>query len=216
MDFKLVSKILISISTTISLLPLAISLYNYKLLKPNLIPLFILLIASVIIESSSFALSTHNYSSSLLYFFYTLIEFILLNWFYQKFFTPYGKTKIFIINLIAFLLLCFIYLMFQNVRNTNHFSMILESILMTFYSLLLFYVILKNLLYQNLLKEPIFWINTAILFYFSGNLILFVFRSYILHHYSEKFSFLWGSIHSFFNILMNVFFSIGFWKLRAK
>lgn len=52
--------------------------------------------------------------------------------------------------------------------------------LMIFYALAYFYYLIKKLPEENLLKFPMFWINSAIIFYFSGTVILSLFRDYIV------------------------------------
>jgi hypothetical protein len=152
----------------------------------------------------------------LLYYGYTLMEFTTISLFYAMFFKTYFNSKPINCFTLFSITSSLIYYSYTNLIRADNMTIIVEFIVLTGYSLFLFYYILKHLIYVNLLKEPVFWINTAVLFYFSGDLVLFVFKDYIVTHYSERYDLFWAITHTFFNVLMNVFFSIGFWKIRRK
>lgn len=204
------------ISASISLLPLIVAIINYALLRSYHIPLFILLIASTLIELTAHILALFKLDVEFLYYIYTFIEFITISFFYSTFFRDHFKPFFIYIVLISYLLTCIFLLKIFGLRLANNYMLPIESFIFINYSLFFFFFILKNLIFENLLKSSLFWINTGILFYFSGNLCIFIFSNYIVHHLSTKYSLLYGITHISFNILMNVFFSIGFWKLRAK
>jgi hypothetical protein len=64
----------------------------------------------------------------------------------------------------------------------NYFSLIRSSrdVLMIINALLFFYALMKDPLERNLMTYPMFWINSAVLFFFSGTFILSFFRDYIV------------------------------------
>ena len=66
--------------------------------------------------------------------------------------------------------------------NENMYSVIRtgRDLLMILNSILFFYYLLRNLPEDDLLKFPMFWINSATLFFFSGTFILSIFRDYIV------------------------------------
>jgi hypothetical protein len=197
------------------LFPLVIACVNYKHIKGYLFPLFVFFILSVAIEFSGYMLLKLKYDINLLFYGYTLIEFTTISLFYAMFFKTYFNSKLinyFTLFFIATSLICYR----TNLTRADNITMIVEFIVLTGYSLFLFYYILKHLIYVDLLREPVFWINAAVLFYFSGDLVLFVFKDYIVNHYSERYDLFWSITHTFFNVLMNVFFSLGFWKIRRK
>ncbi len=209
-------KALDTISPAISLLPLAAALVKYRHIAGYLKPLFVLIILSAIVEITAYTFLIFHIQANLLYLVYTYLELTLISLFYKKFFQPYFNTSVFTFVIFIFIAVSAIFYSRLSFGRADHYSIALESFIFIFYSLFLFYFSLKNLLFENLLASPAFWINTGILFYFAGNLIIFIFSSYIAEHLNNAYSLLWSSIHTFCNILMNIFFSIGFWKIQEK
>ena len=211
-----ISNALVIISQAISVLPLVVGIICFRFLKSYLRPIFLLTIVAAFTEIIIYLFRITNHNILVGSYTYTLIEFILLSLFYIRFFSVYFKTYIFTINIFVFLLLCFISSCFFGNQLANQYNTAVESLVLTCYCLYLFYFLIKNLLFDNLLETPVFWINTAVLFYFTGNLMIFVFNAYIAGHLSERNALLWNVTHTFFNVSMNILFSIGFWKARAK
>ena len=56
-----------------------------------------------------------------------------------------------------------------------------------------------------------FWINTAILIYFSGNLFLFIFNTYLVSVLKDDLVVYW-SFHNLLYLIKNVLFAIGLWQ----
>lgn len=208
--------ILSHISALFSLVPLMVALYNYKYIKDYFRPLFFYLVVSVIVEAIAFVLRLGNTSPKMLPYIYTLLEFTFLSLFYSMLFRHYFKPIIFNLLIILFPIISFLLCQIFEFRSGDHYSVAIEAIVMISYCLFLFYYILKNLIFENLLQSPVFWINTGILFYFAGNFTIFIFGDFIASHREGAFPLLWKSIHTFFNISMNILFGIGFWKLRTK
>jgi len=96
----------------------------------------------------------------------------------------------------------------------DNISSAVESIMLMLYSLLGFYYQITRPMYSNILRTPLFWFNTAILIYFSGDLFLFIFTNYVRSHLAS-FSYALWDIHSFVNILFYILVSIGFWKTKS-
>jgi hypothetical protein len=176
----------------------------------------LLVIVSIAIEILSKIELESSRSNFFLLHFYTVIEFTFISLFYINFFKSYFKPTIGYIGILLFLGVATIDYRINGIEAMDDFSVSVECITFIAYSLFLFYFILKNLLYNNLLSEPVFWTNSAILVYFSGNLLLFVFNNYLLKTAPTNESFLWSTIHSFFNIVYNIILAIGFWKTRPK
>jgi hypothetical protein len=198
------------------LVPLTISIVNNKYIGKTLTSLFILFIVSLFTEILNKIHMDMGLNNSYLFHFFTILEFILVSVFYSRFFKQYFNP--FIINILILFFLVIAYLDYQvnGLNSIDNFSISIESIILTFYSLYLFYYILKNLLFEDLLSEPVFWINTGILVYFAGNLLIFVFSNYLIQNAPKTHLLLWTVIHSFINIFYNILLSVGFWKTRAR
>lgn len=95
----------------------------------------------------------------------------------------------------------------------NNFSTSLEAILLSLFALFSFLFVMRKLIFENILSEPFFWINSGVLFYFSGNLLAFTFSNYVYTHQQPYYNTLWA-IPRFLNIFFNILICIGFWKTR--
>ncbi len=84
---------------------------------------------------------------------------------------------------------------------------------MTFIGLavVFFYRLMKDLPALEIQRLRMFWINTAILIYFSGNLFLFIFNDYLVSVLKNNLEVYW-SFHNLLNIAKNLLFAIGLWQ----
>jgi len=198
------------------ILPLIASVVRYKLINSVLKPLFFLVILSVIIEALNEIHVGLDLNNFYLFHFFTIIEFTLISQFYHRFFKQYFNPLIIKILIFAFLIIAFIDYRLNGFNYVDNFSITIESVILTFYSVFFFYYILKNLLFENLLNAPFFWINTGVIIYFSGNLILFAFSNYLFETEPKKYHMLWYTVHAIINISYNILISVGFWKTKVK
>lgn len=83
-----------------------------------------------------------------------------------------------------------------------------QSILFIGLALLYFYQLLHQQPVLALEKQPLFWINAAVLLYFSGNVFLFLLQD-LLTQLPAADSLAGWSIHSVVNILANSFYALG-------
>lgn len=206
-------------SWAFALLPFLIALITMKFWTKNLffVPLFGLLVVALLIEILQ-GLDVGKYIS--MYYvasFYTVFEFILITIFYASFFKKYFRPWPFYLAIPILFASVFYDYSIDGLKKLDGFTMSVECIVMIGFSMFFFYYVLKHLLIEdNLINSPVFWINTAILLYFSGNLFMFSFNNYLMQSDPSKRYILWGTIHSFFNIMFNLFIAIGFWKTKTK
>jgi hypothetical protein len=207
---------LIYISALAVLIPLVFAFINFKHIRDYTWPLFIYFIASFIIEIIINIQFAFLLKIELAGFTYTLLECTLISLFYYRFLRQDLKAGIIKIITALFIVASLVGVYVFDLQKADFYARAVESFIFTTYCLFLYYYVLKNLVFDSLLDSPIFWINTAILLYFSGNLIIFIFSEYIARHQTDSYMLLWQSIHTFFNVSMNILFGIGFWKLRTK
>lgn len=204
------------ISSLFVCVPFVISCFRFKYFQKYLIPVFLLIIISILVELINEIFVKYSINDFYLLHVYTVLEFILIALFYGIFFKQYFRPLLFYFFIAGFLILTYADTKINGMETMDSLSVSVESLILTGFSLFLFYYVLKNLLFDNLLASPVFWINTAVLIYFSGNLFLFAFSNYILRSAPEQFYILWGLIHSLINITFNLFIGIGFWKTKVK
>jgi hypothetical protein len=204
------------LSAAMLLLPAIISVLRYKLLNKYYLTLFILLIISIITEVYSFLeINYFKQTNILLYNCYILVQgaLICISYYYSSKHKPLkilslliGPTYTIVGSVIIF--------KSQN-QSLNSFVFTFESIIIIVLSLMAFYLQLKHLETDNILAYPNFWFNTAFITYFTGNVFLHLFSTYLQEHALYTFYELWGLWHSLLNILFYSLISIGFWKIKT-
>jgi hypothetical protein len=83
-----------------------------------------------------------------------------------------------------------------------------QSILFIFLALLYFYQLLHQPAVFAIEKQPLFWINAAVLIYFSGNLFLFMLQNWLNRMQQPDYTSYWA-IHSVVNIFANLLYAVG-------
>jgi hypothetical protein len=218
MEVGIVYKVLSKISHAVAFIPPVVAWIRFKYLPRALMPVFLLSIVGVLVEIILTSYPVKGLTSSEVAHGYTIVEFILLSVFYYRFFKPYfgGRAGIILCLIPVFLTIAYADFKINGMNMIDNISVSTESILLCSYASFLFYYVLKKLLYEDLLAEPVFWINSAVLIYFSGNLLLFAFSNEIVKS-SEKLHYeLWAIIHTVCNVFYNVLIAIGFWKTSLR
>ena len=145
---------------------------------------------------------------------YTILEFAFIATFF--YFIYEGKMHKYLLFIII--------LMFTSValtnaivfRGWNHFNTIprsIECLITIIFCIMCYYQILTKLKSASIFNDPVFWVNTGFLIYFSGALFLFMMSNYILP-LNLKLNILVWTIHAIFCDLLYVFIFIGLWKVR--
>ena len=176
---------------------------------------FYLVITYLILEIVSFSLANYHVNNLFVARINTVLQFILLSVFFSRAFHS-TKISLFIkIFIFFFLGTACIDLYLNGLKIMDNLSLTTSCILLMIYSLLTFFYLIQKPLYSNILSTPLFWFNTAVLVYFSGNLFLFLFTNYLLKKSLPLHFNLW-TIHSILNIIFNSLISIGFWKTENQ
>lgn len=138
--------------------------------------LIILTVASeMVAKYMAFFVQPNN---NAVYHFFTPLEFAVYCVIYAKLLNRHNWNIILavaVLAIISFEILNTIF--FQQLSETNTNSILLESVAVVFLSLALFVKIREQDYYENLLKEPVFWFNSAVLFYYSFNILIWGFHS---------------------------------------
>ncbi|HWY38714.1 MAG TPA: hypothetical protein VNY73_09160, partial [Bacteroidia bacterium] len=196
-------------------IPLAIGIINRKKVKNDFPFLLYLAIVSFVLETVIISLHTYHINNLVFLRASTIAQFVLLSLFYNKSLVPSKVVTFIRIFIVIFLAVALFDLYKNGLSAMDDMSLTFASIVLMLYSLFTFYHIMQNPVQLNILSDPLFWFNTAVLIYFSGCLFLFLFSSYILT-YSPKARYeLWG-INSVLNIIFNSLTATGFWKTRHR
>lgn len=196
-------------------IPFIFGIINKEKLTNSNISLLFMFVASVITEIVSVILHKNNIQNLFVFRIYTVVQFLLLSIFYVQSISS-EKFKFFIKPAFTiFLIVELIDCLKSGFYSMDDAPLSVASIFLMIYSLFTFYYILQNTIYLNILNESVFWVNSAVLMYFSGCLFLFIFNSYVLNKSHKLHYELWG-INSILNITFNVLMAIGFWKTRHR
>ena len=110
------------------------------------------------------------------------------------------------ILLLINLCIAFYLLFFSNVDTKNMHIVALTAICKTVFCIFFFYKLFKNLFYQNILKEPAFWIVTGLIFCSTLSLPIYALYSYIKSHFSPLVTSNFFSLSNILIIIMHLFF----------
>ncbi len=156
-----------------------ISLLSFKISKTPYRWLCFLMILTLLSElvAKYIAFELHQSNSSV-YHFFTPIEYLMYGLIYKLFLGMKHWNKLIwlsVVGLGTMEVLNTIYFQPLAVANTN--IMIAESILLVFLSLVLFTRIRETAVNENIFEDGVFWFNSAVLCYYSFNILIWGFHS---------------------------------------
>lgn len=141
---------------------------------------------------------------------FTVLQFYLLALIYRRNLPPVIPTRIINWLIIVFVVIAILSAIFlEGLLRFNTYPRALESIMLIFFSLTFFYKTLKELKIKKLEREPVFWINSGVLIYFSGSLLIFIVSNYFFT--SDDILFVAWGIHAILNIVNNLLYGIALW-----
>jgi hypothetical protein len=211
-----IARFFISTSAYSVALPLIIGLMRFKRLQIIQRYVLALVVFSILVELAAVFIGRflHLRNLPLLHVF-SAVQFTLL-WliFAKRLIPPFSKR--FFGGILAafwiFAIVCAIWI--DGIYNFNAHARSFGAILIIIFCLSYFYQRLLKLDLENLEADPLFWVATGSLIYFSGSLILFIISNYILPNKAMSFS-MWG-VHGIFNTFNNLFFMIALWVQPTK
>ena len=146
---------------------------------------------------------------------YVLFEFILLTLFYVNSIKEYINRKFIWVIIGGFVVLSILNaLFFQEITKYPYILRAIESIVIVIFSILYFHKVMVEAKIKKLFKEPMIWINTAMLVYFSINFFFHILLPIVVMKTLNEFAremvyFYWAT-----NILFYMLIAIGFYKQK--
>ncbi|MCW3083960.1 MAG: hypothetical protein JWP12_1326 [Bacteroidetes bacterium] len=203
-------------STIVSFLPPLIGLVFLRNMRGYLVPVLILALCGLLTDGINYALMQNGVSNLPLFHFYTLLEFTLMSVMYFVFYKQYVKKNyLFLFMIPAFYIVGYVDYLLHGLNCIDSLSASIESVILTIYALISFLIIMNKLIFKDLLSAPFFWVNSAILLYFLGNLLIFAFCTYATESERVNTQAVWA-LHSILNIIFNLLICVAFWETRAK
>lgn len=191
-------------------LPAVIGLALYYRLQQIQKVILLLVLLSVSTEVVAHWVKLQNGNQNLVYYLFTALEYMLLTYIFAQGIQPFFKNVFFKRAAIFFLLFVIADMIWiSGINQFNSYSTAVEGLIVIFFSLSFFYKTLEELKIEYLEREPVFWISTGVLLYFSSSLFIFLFTNYVQSSNRALFI-IWG-IHGIFSILLNISYSIALW-----
>jgi len=128
----------------------------------------------------------------------------------------WARRDLFSYSLITlFVLFSLINLFFiQGPFTFNSYTTSLASVCFIILSLIYFFVLIQQLPTESITKLPMFWINTAMLLYYSGTFFLYLSRAYLVNVLKDNQIVSW-LIHNLLGLMLYGILSYGMLLVRA-
>jgi hypothetical protein len=197
------------------LIPIVIAVINYRRIGKllSIIFYYLLLDGFINVMAAVFA-NVHINNLPLLHIF-TILEFLLLSFFYIKVLKEPLAHKVIKFLLVLFPLICVLnFIFFQSIYRFNTYTRPLEILIIMGYSLAYFAQTNESDNEKKWSSNALNWVNTGILLYFSGALFIYSFSNLTTAYTSPKYYalnlFIWN-IHATLLLGMYLLFSWGFY-----
>lgn len=188
----------------------------YKHLNNTLKVIFGLVCLAVITEfSSQIIIYILKGTTIWISHFYVMIEFFLWALFYWFLMKSYIKKKLFWTVALLFELYCILNTILIQDLNEYPITRAVESIFIVILSIITFHRIMIEGKMEKLTTEPVVWINTAVLLYFSSSVFFHLLFNLSLN-INIEFLKLSGYFFIAANTLLYLLFSVSFYLQKLK
>jgi len=116
--------------------------------------------------------------------------------------------SLFIALTIGFLAVALLNFFLYQKNSMNSYTYVGEAIVIIIYAILYFYKLLVELPEQHIHRLPMFWINSALLIFFSGTFILYTFTSYLTNVLKDDLIAYW-SFHNMLSLFQHLLIIVG-------
>ena len=195
------------------IIPVIPALKKYRQLSQELKVISWYLFAATITSIINNMLGLRNVNNMPGMHVYTLLEFILLALFYRKVLDG-TNTGNYVVALIPFFALASILntLFFQNIYTYNTYTKSIEAIIIIVLAIAYFRKNLDKLVSGESNTDPVSYINSGLLLYFSGSFIWFTVYNMTVNN--VVFGMLMWSIDATFLLILYILIAIALWKYK--
>lgn len=203
-------------SSYVVLLPLLVAVIRYRRLTSALKMIGVYVLLGTFVQAIAAIMSANKQNNLPVLHVYTILEFTCFVWFYRLLREKFIQNRVFLALVIGFPILAILNALFlQTIYEFNTYARSLEGILLIILALRWYYRALEELKIQRLQDDAVFWVNTAVLLYFSGSALLFGFSNYTLPFQKSLKVYIWA-FHALFSTLLYLFITVGLWKQTAR
>lgn len=199
-----------------SVIPLAVLAFSYRKAHRKLWWVLLFLALSwAVAELFNWVLTSKGQNNTIVFHLYDFVSTILyLVYFRLILQSKFGNRIMLLIALIYSTLVWFNIVYFDCYNRPITINSILTVLIPMLLTLYAFYVIIKEAQIKNLMREPVYWVNCAILIHFGISVVSNISLEMIIGK-SDVQIYLWLLVIAS-NILHNILFSIGVWQMRRS
>ncbi|HEX7904282.1 MAG TPA: hypothetical protein VF487_10410 [Chitinophagaceae bacterium] len=197
------------------LVPLITALIRYQYLSAAGRVLFVYLVVDAVVSILSSTLAYHHVPNMPLYHFATIVDTVLLLYFFLMVFAEKRWARYLIVCMFVFPLLAVLNLLFlQPLFSFNSYMLSLKSMLLIGLCFLYwwYYEPVAGKAWKTI---PLHWIISGLLLYFSSVFILFTFSDLIISISSRSISIVLWNIHAGLSVIMYLLLAIGLSKYKS-
>jgi hypothetical protein len=148
--------------------------------------------------------------------FYFSVAFFIMGMFFLVTLKDFIKPVYILIPIILFEIFSLINVIFiQDLFEFPSLTGSIGAMILFLFSVAFFTKVMTEAKILKLSEEPLIWINTAVLIYYTGNFIFYALLNYA-YSYSREFALLTGKFFSYVNLLFYLLITIGFYKVKLK
>lgn len=209
--------IFIKLSQASVLFPIIMGLIYYKKLTGPFRLLLYFFLSGFLFELQASVLKIFYQNNMPGLHLYTLVEGLVFSRIYYLHFQKNGVLRLFIgINTIVLIGACLAdAFIISSIWGWNSFSRSYSSVSIVCYALAYFYFLFRNESTQYRTDQPMFWVATGTLFYFSCNTLYFMLNSSLVRNaYTAAFS--GFIIHAAINIIAHLLYAQSFRCSRTQ
>lgn len=198
------------------LLPLITITFRFQRFNSTFKWIGFLMICAGISGASAYALHKQGGNNMIISHLFTIVEYSCWSFFYVRLFD--GKTTKKLILSCLFIVLTFMLvsiIFWQPLDVYNSYGKTVESAFLLCFAIGWFYKVFVDQTIRRLETHPVFWINAAVLIYFSGSFLLFVTNNFLQEIPVIEFFEAWA-LHGIFIMIHYLFISIGLWLIQDK
>jgi hypothetical protein len=199
-------QVAISLAATI-LIPCAVGIIRFRTLSRHYRLIVLLLALGFFTEALMFSLPYFGVNNLVGLHFYALAEIILLSMFFIHQLKSVAEKRIVWIAMACVSAICLLYAAVGN--NITGFNSLPRAIECIYLSGLCGYVFYEMLLEPGPKEDALYFVNGAVLFYFSSSFIVFAFSKYLAPHGEDLL--VMYNVHSIINAICNIAYAAGLW-----
>jgi hypothetical protein len=214
--FEQIRSIFFEYSNAIVFLPLLIAAINFKNYAKELKLIFYYLVLATVTQMLSFAFWKQSINNFPILHVYTIVEYLLLLWFYSVALKKFIPKYVFITLSIAFPVFSVLDSVYvESIYAFNTYGRSLEALIFIFLSISWFVKIVGEDEETRHFGKAINYINSGFLVYFAGSIAMFAYSSYVAQMSETHRVNVW-TIHTVLAVQLYILIAIGLWKAKTR